>query len=146
MSSILNDISVPSVDTKCSINDEPTIELSLVVPAYNEELRLGAMLDPTLAFLQSWCGQQKMSFEVVLYDKCLFQCCLLFKVTVFFLKIIIVDDGSKDQTQRVIAEYMEVPNNCIRCLKLGVNRGKGEAVRRGVQRSRGRYILMVLTD
>lgn len=62
--------SVPSADVKSSINDEPSIELSLVVPAYNEELRLGAMLDPTLTFLQSWCGQQKISFEVALlyYD------------------------------------------------------------------------------
>lgn len=55
----------------------------------------------------------------------------------------IVDDGSKDDTQRVIHQYLNVKANNVRCLKLGVNCGKGEAVRRGVRKCRGRYILMV---
>lgn len=61
-----------------------------------------------------------------------------------FLQIIIVNDGSTDNTQREIEKYMKEKENCVRGLRLGMNRGKGEAIRRGVQRCRGEYILMVL--
>lgn len=54
-----------------------------------------------------------------------------------------MNDGSTDHTQREIEKYLSVKSNCVRCLKLGINRGKGEAIRRGVQKSRGKYILMV---
>jgi glycosyltransferase involved in cell wall biosynthesis len=56
-----------------------------------------------------------------------------------------VDDGSKDRTAEVVYEKMK-RNERIKLLKLGINRGKGGAVKRGVQAATGRYILMVRTS
>ncbi len=53
-----------------------------------------------------------------------------------------VDDGSKDSTADVVLKFA-TSNNMIKLLKLGKNRGKGGAVKRGVQASLGKYILMV---
>ncbi|CAM9286513.1 unnamed protein product, partial [Ectocarpus fasciculatus] len=106
-----------------SIHDKASVVISLVVPAYNEELRLHVMMDETLVFMKDYCSRQKLTFE-----------------------ILIVNDGSTDHTQREIEKYLSVKSNCVRCLKLGINRGKGEAIRRGVQKSRGKYILMVDAD
>jgi hypothetical protein len=46
------------------IDASPEVAVSLVVPAYNEEDRLGVMLDPTLAFMKEWCKSNKSDFEV----------------------------------------------------------------------------------
>lgn len=58
------------------------------------------------------------------------------------MQIIVVDDGSKDATAEVASSYSEIDER-IKLLKLGVNRGKGGAIKRGVQAALGRYILMV---
>jgi hypothetical protein len=42
-----------------TMEDAPTLMLSLVVPAYNEEERLPIMLDETLAYLEKWRGRNK---------------------------------------------------------------------------------------
>lgn len=47
-----------------SIDDAPTVDISLVVPAYNEELRLGIMMDETLTYLKNYCSRHKLTFEV----------------------------------------------------------------------------------
>jgi len=60
-----------------------------------------------------------------------------------YLKIIVVDDGSRDGTKDVVFSFMEDANSSVRLLKLGQNQGKGAALVNGVLRSRGKYILMV---
>jgi len=55
---------------------EPTLEFSLVVPAFNEETRIGQMLEDHIEFLES---RKKLN-------------------TNFTYEIIVVDDGSKDNT------------------------------------------------
>ena len=42
-----------------TLEDAPSLLLSLVVPAYNEEARLPVMLDETLAYLEQWRGRNK---------------------------------------------------------------------------------------
>lgn len=42
-----------------TVEDPPTVLLSLVVPAYNEEQRLPVMLDETLAFLEAWKARMR---------------------------------------------------------------------------------------
>ncbi|MGH0173703.1 UNVERIFIED_CONTAM: hypothetical protein FKN15_066265 [Acipenser sinensis] len=59
-----------------SIHDPPTKELSVVVPSYNEELRLPVMMDEALEYLEN--RQKRQSY--------------------FTYEVIVVDDGSKDKT------------------------------------------------
>jgi dolichyl-phosphate beta-glucosyltransferase len=53
-----------------------------------------------------------------------------------------VDDASSDRTTEVALEYTK-DHDIIRVLRLGENHGKGGAVKLGVQKARGKYILMV---
>ncbi len=108
-----------------SLSDSPTLELSVVVPAYNEQVRLPAMLDETLRYLELRTTRQPaFSWEVVL-----------------------VDDGSRDKTVDVAMSYVQRYGvDRMRVLELVKNRGKGGAVRAGVLHSRGRYVLMADAD
>jgi len=103
-----------------SIDDPSEVDLSVIVPAYNEELRLPTMLDECLEFL----NKRKSSFEVI-----------------------IVDDGSKDKTTETALKYVE-KHGCdkVRVLKLAKNRGKGGAVRMGMLRARGETLLFADAD
>jgi len=104
---------------------EGTIVLSVVVPSYNEEERLPIMLDETLEYLEN---RQNTD-------------------STFTYEIIVVDDGSKDETSNVALKYVEKYGiEKIRVLTFAKNRGKGGAVRMGIFCSRGRKILFVDAD
>lgn len=92
--------------------------ISCVIPAYNEERRLGA----TLARVSEYFGASGREYE-----------------------IIVVDDGSRDATARLAAEYAQQDRHC-RVFNLDHNRGKGAAVRRGVAESRGDLVLFSDAD
>lgn len=105
---------------------EPSrLNLSLVVPAYNEEVRLEPMLDEALDFL---IERQR-------------------NVPSFTFEIIVVNDGSKDGTAKVAAEYTKrFGSDKVRVLNLIRNRGKGGAVRLGVLSARGSVVLFADAD
>ncbi|XP_067889565.1 dolichyl-phosphate beta-glucosyltransferase isoform X3 [Heterodontus francisci] len=108
-----------------TIHDPPTKELSVIVPSYNEEKRLPLMMDETLEYLEQ---RQK-------------------KDSSFTYEVIVVDDGSKDETTEVALNYSkEYGSDQVRVLTLVKNRGKGGAVKMGVLSSRGRYVLMADAD
>lgn len=109
---------------------EPTLALSLIVPAYNEEDRLPDMMDEMLAYLSARDSVlQAMGCAADDFE------------------IIIVDDGSRDATADVAMRYVrEVGSERVRLLRLHQNNGKGGAVRKGMMRARGRYLLMVDAD
>ncbi len=89
--------------------EKPSVNLSLIVPAYNEAKRIPVMLDATLAYLKRRSGINKA----------------------FTWEIIIVDDGSRDDQNRVVDEYIKREGvQHIRLLRLKRNRGKGGAVKR----------------
>ncbi|XP_061658901.1 dolichyl-phosphate beta-glucosyltransferase isoform X2 [Syngnathoides biaculeatus] len=108
-----------------SLHDPPSIELSVVVPAYNEELRLPVMLNEAMAYLENReRGNAAFTYEVI-----------------------VVDDGSKDKTTEVALRYTKKYSaEKVRVLTLVKNRGKGGAVRMGTLSSRGRLILMADAD
>ncbi|RZC32721.1 dolichyl-phosphate beta-glucosyltransferase [Asbolus verrucosus] len=107
-----------------SINDESSVQLSVVVPAYNEEERLSPMLEECVKFLETRSEQSEFTYE-----------------------IIIVSDGSTDDTLKVANMWCEqLGTNKLRVLELETNRGKGGAVRLGVQSARGAVILFADAD
>lgn len=58
-----------------------------------------------------------------------------------------MDDGSKDATAAMAQALTEREGSArVRLLRLHANSGKGAAVRKGVMRARGRYILMADAD
>ena len=85
------------------------MDISLVIPAYNEEHRLGATLDRLAEFF----GALDRSAEVI-----------------------VVDDGSTDDTAR-IAESKAGLFKHFRLIRNGGNRGKGYSVRNGMTQARG---------
>uniref|UniRef100_A0A7M4EBT3 dolichyl-phosphate beta-glucosyltransferase n=1 Tax=Crocodylus porosus TaxID=8502 RepID=A0A7M4EBT3_CROPO len=108
-----------------SIHDPPTKELSVVVPSYNEEDRLPLMMDEALDYLEKRQEQDPS----------------------FTYEVIVIDDGSKDQTTKVALRYCKkYGSDKVRVLTLVKNRGKGGAVRMGVFSSRGKKILMADAD
>ena len=60
-------------------------------------------------------------------------------------EVLVVDDGSRDGTGRLIREW-EARWPRLRALGGGPNRGKGAAVREGFLASRGRYVLFCDAD
>ena len=96
----------------------PFVDLSIVVPAYNEEHRIA----PTLARLSAHLSSQAMSWEIV-----------------------VVDDGSRDATCAVVeAAMVRIPN--LRLVRQTPNRGKGAAVRLGMLEARGQIRVMSDAD
>merc|ERR1719266_2142783 len=62
-------------------------------------------------------------------------------------EIIIVDDGSKDETSQVALKYSkEISVENCRVLTLAKNLGKGGAVRRGALVARGKLVLFADAD
>jgi len=62
-----------------------------------------------------------------------------------FAEIVVVDDGSRDATVRLV-QAMEPAGIPVRLLRNPGNRGKGYAVRNGVQKSKGEWVLATDAD
>ncbi|XP_045068986.1 dolichyl-phosphate beta-glucosyltransferase [Coregonus clupeaformis] len=108
-----------------SLHDPSSLEMSVVVPAYNEELRMPVMMEEALEYLENRRKQQPL----------------------FTYEVIVVNDGSKDKTTEVALQYTrQFGADKVRVLTLVKNRGKGGAVRMGTLSSRGRLILMADAD
>jgi len=109
---------VASTETSSSSEETGDLGLSVVVPAHDEATRLPAFLDDTLLAL----GEEGLSFEVV-----------------------VVDDGSRDETAEVVLARARFHPN-VRLLRLDRNRGKGAATRVGMRASRGALRLLADAD
>jgi dolichyl-phosphate beta-glucosyltransferase len=94
------------------------IEVSVVVPAYDEEHRIERMLEETV----SYCRARRRSFEVL-----------------------VVDDGSRDRTSGVVNRFAKKAAE-VRLIRLAQNHGKGYAVRTGVVNAHGSRILFADAD
>ncbi|MFC1454941.1 dolichyl-phosphate beta-glucosyltransferase [Candidatus Undinarchaeota archaeon] len=91
-------------------------EISLIVPCYNEEERIRPFLEKLSASLKKHKGE---------------------------IELILVDDGSTDKTNDILKEFRY--KNKVLC-KHEINKGKGAAVKTGVQASSGRKIIFIDAD
>lgn len=113
----------PSVidETRVALEPMPAhrneMELSIVIPAYNEEARLPRTVLETIR----WCTSRGLTFE-----------------------LIIVDDGSRDETLALsrLFEEKDVRVRALACPHLG----KGAAVRTGMLNAKGRFVLFMDAD
>lgn len=93
-------------------------ELTVVIPAFDEEQRLGGTLD----HIANYLAARPIRAEIV-----------------------VVDDGSRDGTRHCVTRRFEgIP--ALRLVSFGENRGKGAAVATGVAQAAGRYILLYDAD
>lgn len=83
--------------------------LSLIIPAYNEEVRLRK----SLPIIYDYLEKQNFSFEVI-----------------------VIDDGSFDETSNVVRNFTKDKVNLI-LLQNNVNRGKGYSVKKGMLKAKG---------
>jgi dolichyl-phosphate beta-glucosyltransferase len=95
--------------------------LSIVIPAYNEEQRIGSSLERILRYLKP----RGRPFEFV-----------------------VVDDGSEDRTSKIAQEFggKGDPEWSLRLFPNDGNRGKGYSVRRGMVEAQGTYALLTDAD
>lgn len=94
--------------------------LSIVIPAYNEGAFIATLLERILAVPVEEAGFRK--------------------------ELIIVDDGSKDNTGEVARNFEERYPGQIRAFTQVPNQGKGAAVRRGIREAKGDYVLIQDAD
>jgi dolichyl-phosphate beta-glucosyltransferase len=90
------------------------MDISIIIPAFNEESKIGQDIQNTSIFL----GQNNLTSE-----------------------IIVVDDGSSDLTFDIASQVAEKITGNIKILKLDPHGGKGKAVKTGILNSIGDIVL-----
>ncbi len=96
------------------------VRLTLVIPCYNESGRIGLLYEGVRSFIAKWGGRPE---------------------------IIIINDGSKDNTEALLKEH-EVFKQHKELISIysQPNTGKGGALRNGVLKATGDYILTLDAD
>mmetsp|Transcript_9235 Transcript_9235/g.22866 ORF Transcript_9235/g.22866 Transcript_9235/m.22866 type:complete len:369 (+) Transcript_9235:356-1462(+) len=104
-----------------------TKRLSIIIPAYNEEKRLPAVLTETLRYLVRRRDREGASFTY---------------------EVIVVDDGSTDQTavKAWLCAKELGAEDAVRVYQMSRNSGKGAAVRTGMLNAEGDLLLMMDAD
>ncbi|KAL9053142.1 MAG: hypothetical protein Q9162_004939 [Coniocarpon cinnabarinum] len=131
--------------------------MSLVVPAYNEEARLGAMLEETCAFLESEYGAAaatpKPTVKAGHAPKRRKQANgdaaaeTAGKATTQGWEVLVVSDGSTDKTADVAFQFARrYPGDRVRVVTLERNRGKGGATTHGLRHVRGVHAVFADAD
>jgi dolichyl-phosphate beta-glucosyltransferase len=98
--------------------DKYNYDVSLIIPAYNEERRIKL----TLESIDDYFSSQLLTRE-----------------------IIVVDDGSRDDTAGVVEELKKKIEHLM-VIRYERNRGKGYAIKTGIEHSNGEYIFFADAD
>ncbi len=93
--------------------------ISIIIPAYRESVRIVN----TLTDIRAWFRENSE----------------------FTYEVIVVDDGSPDQTSQVVKKFAQTWTN-LKLIRYDVNRGKGYAVRVGMQHATGELRLFMDAD
>ncbi len=105
--------------TGSQASGESGFRLSLIIPAFNEEKRIGKTMERVVRFVK------ELDFPT---------------------EVIVVDDGSEDETRAIVNGFIQrEPAMQLRLIP-GEHRGKGSAIRTGVFASRGDFILFTDAD
>jgi dolichyl-phosphate beta-glucosyltransferase len=107
--------------------------VSIVLPAYNEEHRIGPALDELFGYLGRSGPAREGGRSAAELNTC---------------EVIVVDDGSTDATVAVVQSRTAAgrPGQPPLRILQGPHRGKGGAVRAGMLAAKGRYILFTDAD
>src|SRR3954467_5962961 len=97
---------------RSALSTQYSVELSVVIPAYNEAAVIGDTVARVAAYLEASGNHE----------------------------LIVVDDGSRDATASIVEALAEA-HPCVRLVGNPGNRGKGYAIRNGVLHARGEYVL-----
>src|ERR1700757_4383776 len=89
-------------------------DLSVIIPAYNEEQRLPS----TLASVYDYLARSGKTFEVL-----------------------VVDDGSRDRTVDVVDAFAK-DHPGVRAVSYSPNQGKGHALKTGIMKAEGDLLLI----
>ena len=98
---------------------EPIRKVSIVIPVYNEEESLPALLSRT----QAACRQLTQKYEIIL-----------------------IDDGSSDRSAEMLTEAAEVPENCVVAVLLNRNYGQHSAIMAGFSHVSGDLVITLDAD
>jgi dolichyl-phosphate beta-glucosyltransferase len=93
--------------------------ITIVIPMYNEARRLPASLQK----IEAYCSSTLQNGY----------------------EILVVDDGSKDESRQIVGDLAK-QNPRLRLTGYTENRGKGFAVKTGVEEARGQYVLFTDAD
>lgn len=150
--------------------EEPEVFMSVVVPAFNEEERMGGMLEEAVEFLEQEYGgglkpESKKSTTSTADEKSPSS-----QTAQRGWEILIISDGSTDRTVETALAFAKehqlsqhpvsvpspwhgknghsthIPHGSIRVIQLDENRGKGGAVTHGMRHVRGRYAVFADAD
>src|SRR3990170_9114718 len=91
-------------------------KLSLIIPAYNEENIIKNTLEQIIKFL----SEKRYEWEVI-----------------------VVDDGSHDQTAKIADKFNKKK---VEVIRYDINRGKGGALKEGIQKAKGDFIIFSDAD
>lgn len=94
------------------------LQYSIVIPAYNEQARIGVTLDGVLACI----AQRNWQAEVL-----------------------VVNDGSRDRTAQIVREYAAV-HPAVRLIENPRNHGKGYSVRNGILQAHAPIVMFTDAD
>jgi len=96
------------------------VDVSVILCAYNE----GRVIWDTIARVDDVMRRSRLNYE-----------------------ILVVDDGSEDDTRQKAVRYMEERGNgCLKVIGYEVNRGKGNAIKTGFAHARGKFVVVVDSD
>lgn len=95
------------------------VELSFVIPAYNEE----SYIEDTLGNLETMAKDEQIEYEIV-----------------------VVDDGSKDNTFNKASQYAKSSGHNVKVIHYPKNAGKGYAVKTGFMQAKGDIVIFIDSD